>query len=192
MFLFWLIFWLLPASPAETQFWLTEPGSQIFINGKTNVNDFSCQGLRNIKTDTLVLEYDDFGKATFTEGKIRIEASKFDCQNRIMNKDFKETINSDSHPFITLELLSIQKPLSEVYYDASFQSKVAITLAGHKKVLPINLILERRGPHTVEMIGKKNLHFTDFNLTPPQKFMGMVKVENEIDVDFKLILTQLN
>jgi hypothetical protein len=40
----------------------------------------------------------------------------------------------------------------------------------------------------IELSGERSFMFSDFNLTPPEKMMGMIKTQQELKVSFKLDL----
>ncbi|MFP4365744.1 MAG: hypothetical protein ACLFQA_01495 [Bacteroidales bacterium] len=40
--------------------------------------------------------------------------------------------------------------------------------------------------------GDHHFYFSDFDLTPPSKFMGLINVQNQLEVSFDLILEELS
>lgn len=40
--------------------------------------------------------------------------------------------------------------------------------------------------NTINLVGTQQVHFSDFNITPPRKLGGMIRTENELSVEFNL------
>jgi hypothetical protein len=45
--------------------------------------------------------------------------------------------------------------------------------------------------YNLRLNGHRQVLFSDFGLTPPRKLAGMIKVEEQIDVRFQLVLRSL-
>ncbi len=131
-----------------------------------------------------------------TNAILQINVDGFDCGNQIMNKDFKNLLKEKEEPYITLQIKNIEPSydfivsrepgLSEIGF-----ARVEIALAGAKNeyLIPLNSFDEVISQY---YMGQLTLNITDFQLDPPKKFLGLVKVEEEITVDFKLNLNFVN
>ena len=74
------------------------------------------------------------------------------------------------------------------YKGMIFTGKADIVLAGVTRSYDIKFTTLANTSSELELLGKKTLLFTDFGLTPPSKLGGTIKVKNELDVEFKLLL----
>ena len=86
------------------------PASKLSIDGKTNVNSFTCAIAKYYGTDTLVLH--EGGKnvrPVFVKGSVGLDASTFDCGMAIMTSDFRKTIKSDVYPAIVIDFISFER-----------------------------------------------------------------------------------
>ncbi|MEE2772268.1 MAG: YceI family protein [Bacteroidota bacterium] len=153
------------------------PQSKLMITGSTNVNTFHCvfdtekiSGQREILytvIDQCIL-LDDLD--------IRLRAAAFDCGNRRMNEDFCDLLQSDRFPEIRISILKIQ-PISEQYCRAF----VKICLAGEQQQYDLPVLISDS-----HYQGKLQLNIRDFGLEPPKKALGLIEVDEEIEISFDL------
>ena len=162
------------------------PESKISINGKTNINRFNCSfDAINLKSPVSVLVEIIDGDLYFEDTNLLLNTNCFDCGNRQMNSEFKDLLNAKAFPNIILKL----KKLEIDNFDGNDATTyMDIYIAGVKKsyTVPISLI------GTKEMIikGKLNLNICDFNLEPPKKMMGLVVVDEIIQINIELIIKE--
>jgi hypothetical protein len=64
---------------------------------------------------------------------------------------------------------------------------VMITIAGVTREYDVECVIQNCGTHYI-LRGSKAVRLTDFNLAPPEKLSGLVKVKDEIKVSFGIIL----
>ncbi len=95
---------------AQKQSFKITSKSQVTISGATNINKYSCNAkYRNINEKlTFNPSKVVVGKYDMT-GKITLYAEDFSCGNFIMNKDFKNTLEADKHPTLTIRLIDLQR-----------------------------------------------------------------------------------
>ena len=63
-----------------------------------------------------------------------------------------------------------------------------ITIAGITRTYKIDCSLMNCSENTL-LIGSQKIMLSDFKLKPPEKLYGLVKVDDEITVNFSIILT---
>jgi hypothetical protein len=160
------------------------PETRLIIHGQTNVNSFKCKMDCYSSFDTLAYTTDNDGCMIFFKpNRMNIPVNNFDCASKLINKDFYEVLKADKHPnvqiqFVALErwtgapniggtayitLAGVTKPFT-IYYDVSSSSK-QLLLKGHQKIC-----------------------FSDFGLVAPEKMMGLIKVQDNLEVEFHLAL----
>ena len=81
--------------------WIVSSASTLKVDGKTNINNFSCMVASYGKsTDQLVCEKSIDGcKVT---SHLTIAIALFDCHNRMMTKDLQKTLKSQQFPEMVL------------------------------------------------------------------------------------------
>ncbi|HEX9650597.1 MAG TPA: YceI family protein [Cyclobacteriaceae bacterium] len=185
------ILWLIP-NPAEKERWLVQRSSNLTIEGKSNISDFSCEIEGTNITDTLTINYDDDGgQITFVRKQIKINTVSADCGNNLITKDFRETLKSDKHPDIFLNFLTLERPQLHDFSALKVNGTIEIIIAAVARKYEVTYQII---PHTtgkIELIGSQKMRLGDFKLQPPSRLLGLLKVEEEITVDFHLQLTPI-
>lgn len=151
----------------------TEPESRFWIEGAATGTGFTC------RVDSLS------GTAQFgpeqdrAVGTLRVPVSEIDCGNRRMTADMRKTLLAESHPEIVFTLNEVGR--------SPVQAHGTLSLAGASRDVSIHGTLSTTADGLVSVTGAARLMLTDFGITPPTKFLGLVRVHNEIDVHFELI-----
>ncbi|MDW7694385.1 YceI family protein [Flammeovirgaceae bacterium SG7u.111] len=173
--------------------WLVEEASNITIYGTSNVADFACAIASKTEKDTLDMSFERSSeKLVFQKAELRIDAASFDCQNRLITQDFRNTLQVDKYPEIILHFISLDTPTESNLKNHKLDGEVKITIVGVSKSYEIRFEVERKNEKAFYLAGKKKVRFKDFGLKPPQKLAGLVKVEDELEIDFTLLLSSLN
>lgn len=168
--------------------WIVEPQSTLSIAGKSNVNTFTCGITEFLQTDTLVyMNNEAVQKPALLKGTVIIAINRFDCGHRFMTNDLRKTLKADENPTLKIRFLTMDKLAAHVN-NQQVKGWVEIELAGVVKQYEINYVLQNTNPAHLQLTGMKNILFSDFNLKPPTRLAGMIKVAQEIEVKFQLIL----
>ena len=161
-----------------------EEESFLQIQGKTNINTFTCEYDEAIPLDTLQVQVIRSGNELILDNAIlRVKVGGFNCGNNMMNKDFKELLRNDTHPMIAIRI----KKIIPAQNHTGGIALAEFNIAGEKQEYQIPVNVSDQQPEGLYS-GNKTINISDFNLEPPKKFMGLVKVEEEIMVNFKLNL----
>ncbi|KFC20278.1 YceI family protein [Chryseobacterium sp. FH1] len=139
------------------------------INGNTNVNSFRCVN-NKFKAET--------GVYTFSEKtlpNIILKVNDFDCGNKMMTKDFQKILNSEKYPEMTIKFINFTKT------QKSYNAVVEVRMMNQSKRYNVEFNVENN-----KMIGRKNVKFSDFNITPPKKMGGMIVVKDDLNLIFSL------
>jgi hypothetical protein len=184
------------AAPKSSVSVVVDSDSYVKIVGKTNVNTFTCDYKKEIPKDTIHVSINQEGnKLYLTNAVLKVRVDGFDCGHPIMNKDFQQLLTEEKHPYITLHIKSIEPSddfvvsnnpgLSEIGY-----AQVVFEIAGVKNEykIPLNSFDQVISQY---FLGQKTINIKDFQLHPPKKFLGLVKVDEEISIDFRLNLNFL-
>ena len=168
---------------------VVQPSSKLTIDGSTNVNSFQCAITQYFGRDTLVLQEGGRNKRpVFTKGYVGLEAASFDCGMPVMTKDFGKTIKSKEYPFIFIEFISFERGSGAQLSGGKFKGKLKISIGGVTKAFDVDCTIEPKGSGLIHLQGGRDFTFSDFDLEPPSKMMGMVKVSDALKVNFHLVL----
>jgi len=152
----------------------------LHINGESNVNQFSF-------TYSSVPKYNPHADTIGEVMEMSIPIKDFQASNPMMYSDFLELMNEEEHPriyiaFSRLQLETALKGISEPC------PEISITIAGITRTYVVNFMIEKcSGNYYLK--GSEIIRLSDFKLRPPAKLLGLVKVSNEIDVNFGFIIT---
>lgn len=167
---------------------IVQPSSKLIIDGKTNINSFRCAITQYCGRDTLELREGLGRKPVFTKGYVGLEASRFDCGMQVMTQDFWETVNSRKYPIVSIEFISFEKIPRFDCGAQVFQGALKISLSGVTREYDVNCTIETEETGLIHLKGGRVFTFSDFNLEPPVKMMGLIKVQEKLEVNFHLVL----
>lgn len=162
--------------------------SYLKILGTTNVNTFSCGYVGKIAADTLSIHMQwEEDRILLNDAILEVEVARFDCGQSVMNKDFRKLLQYEEFPDLKINILSLMIS-SQTHYEAL--AKVNIKIAGKEGVYEVPV---RRDEDKEEQYytGRQAINIRDFSLEPPKKFLGMVEVDEEVVIDFRLNLSLL-
>lgn len=138
------------------------------VKGSSSVGKFDCD--YKLKTrDTLFLNENGLSYELPVKG--------FRCGNFLLNRDFRKTLKHKEYPEVSFRLANAKKTEENEYnYD------LYLNIAGKKKTIS-DLVLTK---DNTDLKGKIELKFDDFDLIPPQKLGGAIKVKNDIELSIVL------
>jgi hypothetical protein len=122
------------------------------------------------------------------KGSVTLDASSFDCGIALMTSDFRKTIKSKTYPAIVIDFISFERTPSYAYGEEKFKGIINISLGGVTKLFEMNCTIEAKPSGLIHLKGGRDFTFSDFNLQAPKHMMGLVKVEQGLNVNFHLVL----
>jgi len=172
--------------------WVVQKTSSLQITGKTNVGPFGCAVKSYYKTDTITYnEHSGYRKEMPLTGTLQVAIKDFNCHNNGLTNDLRKTLKSVNHPYLTIALLSLERaPILDDKTD-TLNGWIDVSLAGVTKRVQIAYTLQK-DKTVIRLNGAQKFCFAQFNLVPPQKLGGMIKVKNDFLVDFNLVLHQIS
>ena len=208
-----LVLQLLAAAPpadATTELRLL-PSSQVWLDGKTNVNAWQCVGDSlgaelSIGAPAAELErrlgdwqrrpsgsrLDGAGEQRAgwdAEVELRIPVKALECGNAAMEHDMRKALRAAQYPEIGYRFVR----LSEARYAPAgavpaFALRVEgeITLAGASRPVTIDVTATQLGPGRFRLRGGLPLRMTDFGIQPPSALLGLIRARDELWVSVDL------
>ena len=182
---------LLLEAQVSTFYLAVQPVSTLTVQGKTNVNKYACAIDRYMGSDTLVIKGEKGKGATFTKGVVKLQATEFDCNINVITKDFQNTIDAETFPYIVIDFASFAQEPTFQTTEEKFKGKLTLSLAGKSKSVEIRCAIKKDEKGDFHLTGHKNFTFSDFGLKPPSKMLGTIKVQEKITVNFHLVLQKI-
>lgn len=182
----------LQPAQAQDQHLTVHSDSQFWIQGRATTTDFTCRveqvdGRAEIPAPETALGASADERQTTVVVNVPVQA--FDCGNRIMTKDLKEALKMETHPKIHFELVDarVGTPTDTAGTWRRIRVLGTLTIAGTKRLIN----LEARGHaidrHRFRVRGCRALRMTHFNIEPPTKAFGLIKVKDRVVVQFDLL-----
>lgn len=143
---------------------------KIEITGLSTVGKYNCSNTFNIK-DTVYVN--SIKKNTFNTD---IKMSDFDCGNKIMTKDLQGTVKVKKFPNSTVSITDIKKEGRN--YKCRLNFYITDKTLKYKDFILYN--------SDDKIQGTLNLKFSDIELKAPVKMAGLIKVKDDIVINFSL------
>jgi hypothetical protein len=163
----------------------------IYITVLSNINKESFQ--YNLKQQCLSYRaQQETGYVQDTSvSRIIVPVKEFKCTDRYVYKDFLTLLKVEQYP--NLEIDMPHNSNIEYYTDNSVILKgVSITVAGVSRQYDINCKINNVDNDNQILNGTALIKLTDLEIIPPVKMFGLVKVKNEITINFEFCLKSSN
>ena len=168
-----------PSKAPESNFLIVQE-KKITVVGTTSLGRFSCDYTISEMNDTL------FIKENTKAYNIQIPVENFNCGNFLLNKDFKKTLRSDYYPQINVKVQNIR-----INPDGNIKGSLEIELTDKIKRIQY-VTFERCNVEKPELISLDlTINVSDFNLTPPKRLGGLIKVEESMDIFIEMTLLNI-
>lgn len=137
----------------------------------------------------------DFTLAGPLRSGIQINARTFDGGNSFMERDMRRALKSDSFPaivFIFERFCGIDARYSQDMERTEYHLKLCgkLSLASVTRDVELSLRAHRADAATLQIHAAASLKMSDFGISPPTAFFGMLQAHDELDVlmDFAITL----
>ena len=156
--------------------------SSLIIKGTTNVNSFKCSYDISKFSDSLSVNFIENGKGIeFKNTELILPNINFNCGHKGITKDFNKLLKTKEFPEIRMTLLNAKPSRSN---ENEIIVSLDITICGISNVYEIPVYMNTDEDITVR--GLLPINILDFKLEAPTKVLGIIKVSNEIEIDFHL------
>jgi hypothetical protein len=123
--------------------------------------------------------------------RIIVPVREFICSNRYIYNDFLVLLKAEQYPYIKIG----------IPHNSCFQADpeqpvllrgLSITVAGVTNKYDISCIIEGSDREAQILNGTAKIRLTDLKIVPPVRFMGLVKVKDEITINFGFCIKSSN
>jgi hypothetical protein len=181
-----LVTFLLSTGFTNDESWVIDRKSTLAIHGTTNINSFTCKLGSYSGHDTLsYVSNHDRSRLVFTANHMIIPIHDFNCGAPQISRDFYKTLKSDTYPELEITFISLENAC--VKNNTRVNGVLDITLAGTTVRYSVRFTLNVNSG-TMLLSGMQTMKFTDFKLKAPEKFKGLIRVQDGLSVDFHLVL----
>lgn len=151
--------------------------SYVEIHGTTNVNSFNCSYNASLPEDQFEVSFSKKGDdMEIKHQALFLKVTNFKCPNSQMTTDFHNLLSYRDYPYIIFQLKKITHKNT---------AHIMIEMAGEQQSYQVKMENSMRN-NMLTSTAQMTLCITDFGLEAPEKFFGMVKVNENIEVEFKI------
>ena len=119
--------------------------------------------------------------------RIIIPVKDFTCTNRYVYRDFLTLLKVEQYPYLEIDIP--HNSGIKYFIDNSVLLKgISITVAGVSRQYDINCKIHNVDNENQVLNGTALIKLTDLEICPPVKMLGLVKVKNEITINFELFI----
>ena len=171
--------------------YVIEPESKLFLEGTSNVVDFTCEctnpsGSGHLSIQMAAPAY------RFQNGSLQLPVKELDCGNRPMNKDMYEALKAEQYPHISIQPLSVraidQAAFSNCDEWANISVELQLTIAGVSRKVPMEVRGAHLGYELYRFKGSQAIYLTDYGIDPPRALLGAIRVDNCVTINVDLFL----
>lgn len=162
------------------------PGSQLRIEGQTNVNCFSFDYDPNLLNNEICIATKEYKeKMQFDEACLNLSIKGFDSGNRIMNEDLYKLLNASDNPFISISIISVNPDMEMENDSIEVNTKIKLNGIENRHSLKIH---PNQSDENLFFKGSTRIKLDHYKIQAPSKFFGMVKVKNDLEIQLNLKL----
>ena len=140
--------------------------STLTLEGSSNVTNWKCE--------SSTVDVSELG--------LRIPVKTIRCGNRQMERDLYRALRAESHPAIDFQFIDMDRGTARATIRGN------LSLAGTTRTIEIDASVQPLTRDRVRMQARLPLRMTDFHITPPTALFGLVKAQNDLVVQFDLVL----
>jgi YceI-like domain. len=122
--------------------------------------------------------------------RIKIPVEEFKCTNKFAYKDFLTLLKAEKHPYLEIEIPA-SPGIKYITVDSLILKGVTVTVAGVSNHYDINCKIVKGNNENQILDGSTRIKLTDLDIAPPVKLFGLVKVKNEITINFEFCLKSI-
>lgn len=184
-----------PARAMSFPVGLHESGCSAFVDiaGNSNINHFELnlnfpagQAFR-IRSGTVSPSVDQ-GQAPEQDDvyRISIPVRKFQTSNKLIYNDFIRLLKVDEYPDIVIEIP--YEHLRNIFSGIPcMEHQIRITIAGVTRSYYIPSYSGSCSGNKFYVTGYQILRLSDFGLNPPSRFNGLIRVDEDVSIDFNFV-----
>jgi hypothetical protein len=122
--------------------------------------------------------------------RIKIPVEEFRCTNKFVYKDFLTLLKAETYPFLEINIPA-GPGIKYITNDSLILKGVIITVAGISNQYDINCKILKVDDENQIIDGSTGIKLTDLDIAPPVRLFGLVKVKNEITINFEFCLKSI-
>jgi polyisoprenoid-binding protein YceI len=168
---------------SDAQYVLDAKASFVHIKGTSTLHDWTAS-VKKIKA-TLQAEVEDNQLVKIHSVEISMPSTSLKSGKSALDKNMHKALKTDKYPEITYQLKS------HTIHNGAITTIGALTITGVTKNIETKVTQKEVGK-LIEIDGEVKLKMSDFNIKPPEYFLGTLKTGNNITIAFHFSFRENN
>lgn len=185
-----------PLQAAETVKYLAKPGSEVKIDGTSNIHDWTVTGQIISGSMEVSPAFDQDLKTLDPVPKVEvtIPVRSLKSGNKVMDEVMQEHMNMKEHRSIqyALTAMTLKTEPKTPKGPAEYTSTGDLTISGTKKPIEMPVTIERLADGRLKVVGSIAFKMSDFGVKPPEPklAMGLIKTGDEVKIAIEWVLAK--
>ncbi len=166
---------------------------RVWFNGASNIRSFTCNAKKvYVSTEAAPESFERTradGVPAVRTAAVDVPVSSLDCGIGLQNSHLFDTLGGSAHPDITFAL--------DTYAVERNQGEPKITIVGALRIAGVERSMTFHGIAFHDEHGKwvlrgnHAINVRDFRVVPPRRFLGLLRVRDEVTLHFELVVRPL-
>lgn len=186
----------LPTEAASaTHYVQDDAGSRVVVEGTSTLHGWRAEGTLE---GSLVLADGDLSLLWSTSGtdvrevaatgRVDILVTSLTSGNDRLDKKMYRALQAGMHATISYRLTAAQIAGVPDSDHLTVETTGVLTVAGVERPISLVVALERLLDDRIQVTGQTTLRMTDFNIKPPKAMLGMIRADDEVQVNWLWVL----
>jgi hypothetical protein len=182
-----------PANPPSPQTGSASDIDRVWFTGSSNIRRFTCHaGQVYVTAEAAPEEFQrtkEDGLSAVRSAALQVPVQSLDCGIGMQNRHLFETLGATANPAILFVLGSYSVEQSGT--NPRVRILGTLRIAGVERNVVLYGTVFRDGVGAWMLRGERPINVRDFGVTPPRRFLGLLRVRDEITVHFEIAVRPL-
>jgi polyisoprenoid-binding protein YceI len=166
------------------------PTSKLWIEGTSNLHDWSCRTQE--LNATIQVDASAAGPIAAVLPKalkhleVNVPAKSLKCGKGAMDNNLYKALNADAVPDIIYTMSSFEPAAGETKDNFALKAVGTLSVSGKEQNVTIEVTATRLPDGTIKATGMVPVKMTDFGIKPPTAIFGRLKTGDDVKVNFEL------
>ncbi len=183
-----------PVSPPSPQSAAATTADRVWVTGTSNIVDFTCSAKQvYVSAEAAPEDFErtkEDGLPAVRSAALQVPVRSLDCGISQQNSDLFETLGATANPTISFALsdYSVIDPSEKV---RRVRMQGALRIAGVERRIVLYGNVKRNAAGEWILAGDRQINLRDFGIAPPRRFLGLLRVRDEVTVHFAVTVRPL-
>ena len=179
-------------SSASTTHLAVRADSRLWIEGSSNLRDWSCEATAldaSVDVDDRVADSaDSDGIPGLRRVQVSVPVSALTCGRGQMDRIMYKALRADDEPSCRFIVGSFDVVATDSDGEFSLRTLGSLRVAGRRNAVQLDVDVEQLPDGTLRARGSLPILMTDYGITPPTALLGVIRTGNRIVVKFDLFV----